>query len=118
MGLAFALIIAEVSEGCAEQSKLAQAVYITASKACSCTLERCQAGDWLVDRVFVGEKKALIKRVDYAVDKDSAREYISKYHLTMPPSLLFWDKEGNLLWRADGELDLYLVAEKVKEFGA
>ena len=40
------------------QPKLAQVVYITLSKACSCTLERCQAGDIIVGNVFAGEKKA------------------------------------------------------------
>jgi hypothetical protein len=113
-----ALIAASVSRSYAEQSKLAQAVYITVSKACGCTLDRCQAGDWVVEKLFVGEKKALLKRLDYATERDVAREYITKYRLAMPPSLLFLDKDGNLLWRADGELDLDLVAEKLKEFGA
>ena len=118
MMLTFTLTTTDVTMSYGEQSKLAQAVYITLSKACSCTLERCQAGDWVVEKVFVGEKKALLKRIDYATDKDAGQEYIAKYHLAMPPSLLFLDKEGNLLWRADGELDLDLVAEKLKEFGA
>jgi hypothetical protein len=118
MMLTFALTTPEVSRSYAEQSKLAQVIYITVSKACGCTLDRCRAGDWVVERVFVGEKKALLKRLDYATEKDAAREYITKYRLAMPPSLLFLDKDGNLLWRADGELDQDLVAEKLKEFGA
>jgi hypothetical protein len=32
----------------------------------------------------------------------------------MPPSLLFLDKDGNLLWRADGELDLYFGGRESK----
>ena len=118
MMLSFALTTAEVSRSYADQSKLAQAIYITVSKACGCTLDRCRAGDWVVERVFVGDKKALLKRLDYATEKDAAREYITKYRLAMPPSLLFLDKDGNLLWRADGELDQDQVAEKLKEFGA
>ncbi len=118
MVLTIALSTAAVSRSYAEQSKLAQAIYITVSKACGCTLDRCQAGDWVVERVFVGDKKALLKRLDYATDRDAAQEYIKKYRLAMPPSLLFLDKDGNLLWRADGELDLDLVAEKLKEFRA
>lgn len=116
--LTFTLTTTDITMSYGEQSKLAQAVYITLSKACSCTLERCQAGDWVGEKVFVGQKKSLLKRIDYATDKDAAREYVAKYHLPMPPSLLFLDKDGNLLWRADGELDLDLVAEKLKEFGA
>jgi hypothetical protein len=118
MMLIFTLTTTDVTMSYGEQPKLAQAVYITLSKACRCTLDRCQAGDWVVEKVFVGEKKSLLKRFDYATDKDAAREYVAKYHLPMPPSLLFLDKDGNLLWRADGELDLDLVAEKLKEFGA
>ena len=94
------------SRSYADQSKLAQAIYITVSKACGCTLDRCQAGDWVVEKVFVGDKKALLKRIDFSTERDAAKEYITKYRLAMPPSLLFLDKDGNLLWRADGELDL------------
>jgi hypothetical protein len=107
-----------VSPSYAEPAKLAKVVYITLSKACNCTLERCQAGDWVVERVFKGEKQALLKRFDYATDKSAVQEYVSKYHLPMPPALLFLDKDGNLLWRADGELDLDLVKQKLNEFGA
>jgi hypothetical protein len=101
----------------AAPTKLNQVVYITLSKACSCLLERCQVGDRVVERVFVGGRQALLKRLDYSTNKDAAREYIKKYHLTIPPSLLFLDAQGNLLWRADGELDYDLVVAKLKELG-
>ena len=39
------------------QPKLDRVVYITLSQACSCTLERCQAGDIIVGNVFIGERK-------------------------------------------------------------
>jgi hypothetical protein len=54
-------------------------------------------------------QKLLLKWINISTDKSLAKEYISKYRLAMPPSLLFLDKEGNPLWRADGELDLDLV---------
>lgn len=66
----------------------------------------------------MGDKKDVLKRLDYATERDAAKEYITRYRLAMPPSLLFLDKDGNLLWRADGELDQDQVAEKLKEFGA
>jgi len=116
--MVFSFIIANVSPVFATESKLAQAVYITLSKACGCTLDRCKAGDWVVEKVFVGDKQGLLKRIDFSTERDLAREYVAKYRLAMPPSLLFLDKDGNLLWRADGELDLDQVASKVKEFGA
>lgn len=118
MVLTVTFITAAVSPSCAEPSKLAQVVYITVSKACGCTLDRCRAGDWVVEKVFVGDKQGLLKRIDFSTERDLAKEYIAKYRLAMPPSLLFLDKDGNLLWRADGELDLDQVTEKVKEFGA
>jgi hypothetical protein len=65
-----------------------------------------------------GERQGLLKRLDYSTNKDAAREYIKKYHLSIPPSLLFLDAQGNLIWRADGELDYDLVLAKLKEFGA
>ena len=101
-----------------QEAKLAQAVYITMSQACGCILDRCQASDWVVEKTFVGEKKALLKRLDYAIDRESAKEYIKKYRIPIPPALLFLDQNGNLLWRVDGELDLDLVTKKLKEFGA
>ncbi len=116
--MVISFIIANVSPVFATESKLAQAVYITLSKACGCTLDRCKAGDWVVEKVFVGDKQGLLKRIDFSTERDLAREYVAKYRLAMPPSLLFLDKDGNLLWRADGELDLDQVAAKVKEFGA
>lgn len=102
----------------AAPTSLNQVVYITVSKACGCILDRCQVGDWIMDKVFVGERQALLKRLDYSTNKDAAREYIKKYKLSLPPSLLFLDAQGNLIWRADGEFDYDLVVAKLKEFGA
>jgi hypothetical protein len=102
----------------AAPAKLDRVVYITLSKACGCMKEKCQAGDSVVDMVFVGERKGLLKRVDYSTDKATAREYIGKYRLSVPPSLLFLDAQGNLIWRADGDMDYDVVLAKLKELGA
>ena len=99
------------------QPKLAQVVYITLSKACSCTLERCQAGDIIVGNVFAGEKKGLLKRLDYSTDKEGARDYVKKYHITQAPALLFLDGQGNVLWMALGELAEKDITEKLSQFG-
>jgi hypothetical protein len=116
--LIFSVSLTNLNPVYAKESKLAQAVYITTTKACGCILERCQAGDWVVEKTFVGEKQALLKRVDYALDKERAKTYIRKYRLPMPPALLFLDQHGNLLWRFDGEIDMGLLEKKLKEFGA
>lgn len=101
----------------ASPPKLNKVIYITLSKACGCMKEKCQAGDWVVEKAFTGDRQGLLKRIDYSTDKDAAREYIRKYRLTMPPSLLFLDAQGTLLWRADGDLDYDKILAKLKEFG-
>lgn len=105
-------------EGGAAEPKLDQVIYVTVSKACGCTLDRCQAGDLVVETAFAGERQGLLKRLDYSTDKETARQYIKKYRLTMPPSLIFLDAQGNLLWRTEGDLDYDTVLEKLKQFGA
>ena len=54
------LAISNVTVSRAEQRQLGQVVYITLSKACSCTLELCQAGNIIVENVFKGERKACL----------------------------------------------------------
>ncbi len=114
----FSVSLANLNPASAKETKLAQAVYITTSLACGCILDRCQAGDWVVEKTFVGDKKLLLKRIDFTTQRDLAKEYISKYRLAIPPALLFLDNQGNLLWRTDGELDLDVITQKLKEFGA
>ena len=100
------------------EGRVNQVVYITMSKACGCILDRCQAGDWVMEKIFVGERQGLLKRIDYSTDKATGQKYIGKYRITLPPTLLFLDAKGNLIWRADGELEYDLVLAKLKEFGA
>jgi len=102
---------------CGAESKLAQVVYITMSKACSCTLERCQAGDIMVGNVFNGGRQGLLKRLDYSTDKEAAKDYIKKYRVTQTPALLFLDTQGKLLWMALGELSEKDIQEKLRFFG-
>ncbi len=98
------------------EPKLTQVVYITMSKACSCTLERCQAGDIIVGNVFAGERKRLLKRLDYSTEKE-AKEYVKKYHITQAPALLFLDAQSKLLWMKAGELTEKDITEKLSQFG-
>jgi hypothetical protein len=100
------------------QPKLSQVVYITLSKACSCTLELCQAGDIIVGNVFSGERKALLKRIDYSTDKEAAKVYVKQYHITQAPALLFLDAQGNVLWMALGELTEKDITDKLSQFGS
>ncbi len=104
-------------EGGAAEPKVTQVIYVTVSKACGCTLDRCQAGDLVVETAFAGERQGLLKRLDYSTDKETARQFIKKYRLTMPPSLIFLDAQGDLLWRTEGDLDYNTVLEKLKQFG-
>ena len=97
--------------------KLAQVVYITLSKACSCTLERCQAGDITVGNIFSGERSRLLKRLDYSTDKEAAGVYMKQYQITLAPALLFLDAQGKVLWLAMGELAEKDITEKLSQFG-
>ena len=119
--LFFAVLLALASNNVtvsqAEQRQLAQVVYITMSKACSCTLERCQAGDIIVGNVFNGAKQNLLKRVDYSTDKEAAKVYIKKYRVTQAPALLFLDTQSKLLWMALGELSEKDIQEKLRLLG-
>ena len=116
-GLLLALAVSNVTVSQADQRQLAQVVYITLSKACSCTLELCQAGDIIVGNVFTGERKRLLKRLDYSTDKEAARVYIKEYGITQAPALLFLDTQGKLLWMALGELSEKDIQEKLRLLG-
>jgi hypothetical protein len=99
--------------------KLSQVIYLTLSQACGCILDRCKAGDWVVEKVFNGSRQSLLVRIDYSTEKGKAREYIKKYRITMPPAMIFLDAQGNELWRAMGdEVDYDKVQAKLQEFGA
>jgi hypothetical protein len=101
----------------AEQRQLGQVVYITVSKACGCMLELCQAGEIIVGNVFSGERKRLLKRIDYSTDKEAARVYLKKYGVTQAPALLFLDAQGNLLWMKAGELSEPEITAQLGKFG-
>jgi len=116
-GLLLALAISNVTISQANQRQLAQVVYITLSKACSCTLELCQAGNIIVGNVFSGERKGLLKRIDYSTDKEAARVYVKQYGITQAPAILFLDKQGKLLWMALGELSEKDIQEKLRVLG-
>jgi len=116
-GLLLALAISNVTVSQADQRQLAQVVYITLSKACSCTLELCQAGNIIVGNVFNGERKGLLKRIDYSTDKEAARVYIKQYGITQAPAILFLDTQGKLLWMVLGELSEKDIQEKLRVLG-
>jgi hypothetical protein len=116
-GLLLALAISNVRVSQADQHQLAQVVYITLSKACSCTLELCQAGNIIVGNVFSGERKGLLKRLDYSTEKEAARVYIKQYGITQAPAILFLDAQGKLLWMALGELSEKDIQEKLRVLG-
>ncbi|MCX5893543.1 MAG: hypothetical protein NTW80_11345 [Deltaproteobacteria bacterium] len=80
-------------------------------------MERCQAGDITVGNVFSGERKRLLKRLDYSTDKDAAKVYLKQYGITQAPALLFLDAQGKLLWMKAGELAEKDITEKLSQFG-
>lgn len=94
-----------------------QVIFITLSKACGCLLEKCRAGEAVVQQVFVGPRQALLKRLDYVTQRDEAQGYIRQYRITIPPAILFLDSQGQELWRAMGELEAEPILNKLQEFG-
>ena len=111
------LIGSNVTVSQAQQRQLGQAVYITVSKACSCTLERCQAGDIIIGNVFTGPRKELLKRIDYSTHKEEARVYLKQYGITQAPALLFLDTQDKLLWMTLGELSEKEIQDKLRILG-
>ena len=101
----------------AAPAKLDRVVYITLSKACSCNLVLCQAGDIIVGNVFTGARKELLKRLDYSTDREAARVYLKQYGITQAPAILFLDTQGKLLWMALGELSEKDIQEKLRVLG-
>jgi len=101
----------------AERRQLGQVVYITVSKACSCTLERCQAGDIIIGNVFASPRKALLKRLDYSTEKEATRMYLKQYGITQAPALLFLDAQGKLLYMAMGELSEKEIQDNLRVLG-
>ena len=98
-------------------SKLAEVVYITRSKACGCSAKTVQAADALVNRTFTGPRQALLKRIDYDTDRQGAVPYIGEYHLIQLPALIFLDGQKHLLWMAVGEVGKEDVGAKLSQFG-
>jgi hypothetical protein len=96
---------------------LARVVYITASKACACTLKRCQAADAVVAQLFTGGRQRLLSRLDMAKDKDAARPYIQNYQVFALPALLLLDGQGKLLWSAQGEMVKEDIAKQLSQLG-
>lgn len=99
------------------ESKVAQVVYITKSKACGCSAKSVQAADALVNLTFTGPRQALLKRIDYDTERQAAVPYIGEYHLIQLPALLFLDGQMHLLWLAVGEVAKEDVAAKLSQFG-
>jgi hypothetical protein len=99
------------------ESKLAQVIYITKSKACGCSAKSVQAADALVNQTFAGPRQSLLKRIDYDTERQAAVPYIGEYHLIQLPALIFLDAQHHLLWMAVGNVAKEDVAARLVQFG-
>jgi hypothetical protein len=99
------------------ETKLAQVVYITQSKACGCSAKRVHDADALVTRTFTGPRQAVLKLIDYDTDRQAAVPYIGEYRLIQLPALIFLDGQRRLLWMALGEVAKEDLSAKLSEFG-
>ena len=99
------------------ESKVAQVIYITKSKACGCAAKTVQDADALVNRTFTGPRQALLTRIDYDTDRQAAVPYIGEYRLIQLPALLFLDGQSHLLWMKAGELNEPELAAQLGKSG-
>jgi hypothetical protein len=116
-GIMVMLILGGAVLANAEPAKVSQVIYITKSKACGCSAKTVQAADALVNQTFTGPRQALLKRIDYDTNRQTAVPYIGEYHLIQLPALLFLDSQMRLLWMAVGEVAKEDVAAKLSQFG-
>ncbi|UCD84617.1 MAG: hypothetical protein JSU92_00055 [Deltaproteobacteria bacterium] len=94
-----------VVENKAEGEKsLAQIIFITTSKACRCTMDRCGNGEQALTAAMYRHPDApQVERLDHAREKDRVNQIIKKYQAVMLPIIFFIDKDGNLLDTLEGE---------------
>jgi len=117
IGIMAAALLAAAVLTHAASTKVNQVVYITRSKACGCSAKSVQAADALVNRTFTGPRQALLKRIDYDTQRQTAVPYIGEYRLVQLPALIFLDAQKHMLWMAVGEVAKEDVAAKLSQFG-
>jgi hypothetical protein len=117
MGIMVLAILGAAALSQAEPVKVNQVVYITKSKACGCSAKSFHDADALVNLTFTGPRQALLKRIDYDTERQTAVPYIGEYRLIQLPALLFLDAQKHMLWMAVGEVAKEDVAGKLSQFG-
>ncbi len=95
---------------------LARIVFVTTSRACDCTMKRCENAEKVLNEAIAGHPEApAVEKIDFATEKDRAMKIMEKYPAMMLPVIYFLDKDENLLQRLDGEIfgeEVYAVIEK------
>ena len=76
----------------AESASLVRIVFITTSKACDCTLTRCQNGEAALQKVLASYPNSpQVERIDFAEEQDKARSLTQKHGVFMLPVALLID---------------------------
>lgn len=87
-----------------ESASLVRIVFITTSKACDCTLTRCQNAEAALQKVLASYPNApQVERVDFAEEQDKARSLTQKHVVFMLPVALLIDGKDSLLGKLEGE---------------
>lgn len=90
----------------ADYSPLSRIIFITTSKACHCTMDRCRRGEDALKTALEDHPGAPdVERLDYAKQRQKVMELVRKYKAVMLPIIYFLDEGDGLLWKADGEID-------------
>lgn len=86
------------------EKSLTRIVFITTSRACDCTMTRCQNAESSLQKAITKYPKVpRPEQIDYASETERARKLISKYTAVMLPIIYFIDEDGNLLDGLEGE---------------
>lgn len=88
----------------AEDQKLGRIVFLTTSKGCDCTMNRCKKGEEAVKAATSGHPSVPeVERLDYAVDIEASRALLKKHPAMALPVVYLFDGKGELLEKLEGE---------------
>lgn len=85
-------------------SKVERIVYITTSRACACTMKRCEKTDKLIKQMKKTYPGLPLVTINYAKETEKARKLAKRYKVLMLPIILFLEEDGSPLVKMSGEI--------------
>lgn len=87
-----------------KSSKLDRIIYITTSRACACTMKRCEKTDKLLKQMKKTYEALPLVTINYAQETEKARKLAKRYKVLMLPIILFLEEDGSPLVKMSGEI--------------